>query len=287
MTETHLMGQQNFKLGLVQMTSADRREENILMLEVLARDAKAKGCDVLALPEVAGLMERNPERAREQLTSPEDDPWDQACAKVARTYGLWLHSGSSPVLAPSGKFLNRSAVFDPSGTCVASYSKIHLFDVDLDGQRPIRESDRYEAGEAAVLVHTPLGLWGLTICYDLRFPGLFRDYARRGAGVIFVPSAFAVATGRAHWEPLLRARAIENGAWIVAAAQAGTHADGRKTWGHAMVVTPWGEVICDLGTESPALAVVDTDLAAVDLARGQVPSLVNERDYKIVLANRG
>lgn len=268
-------------IGIAQMTSDRRHDPNIAAFERLAEEAKQRGCMVLCAPEAAGLMERDHTAAQQIVAPSESDPWQAACARTAARTGLWIHSGSSPVQAHGGKFYNRSAIFDPTGCRVAEYDKIHLFDVDLDGAAPIRESDRYAPGSAGCLLRTPWGLWGLTVCYDLRFPGLFRDYAQRGAEVIFVPSAFAVQTGAAHWETLLRARAIENGVWIIAAAQSGEHADGRSTWGHSLVVNPWGRVVLDMGREAPALGVAFLDLDEVARARAQVPSLRNGRKYTI------
>lgn len=272
---------QSLTIGIAQMTSDRCHEANVATLERLAGEARDRGCALLCAPEAAGLMERDATAAGQRVTPPETDPWQAACARIAAGHGLWVHGGSSPVRASAGKFYNRSAVFDPSGRRVAEYDKIHLFDVDLDGVAPIRESDRYAPGAAGCLLETPWGLWGLTICYDLRFPGLFRDYAQRGAAVIFVPSAFAVQTGAAHWETLLRARAIENGVWIVAAAQSGCHADGRTTWGHSLVVDPWGRKVLDMGQAAPALGVATLDLDEVARARAQVPSLRNGRAYSI------
>ncbi len=273
---------QHLTIGLAQMTSGCRFEPNIATLEHFAREAVAQGCDLLALPEVAGLMQRDFNAASEIVTGATDDPWQTACSRVAKETGLWVHSGSSPVRGVNGKFRNRTTLVDGTGVLVAEYSKIHLFDVDLANAAPIRESDRYEPGEIACVLSTPWGRWGLTICYDLRFPALFRAYAQRGAQVIFVPSAFAVQTGEAHWHALLRARAIENGAWIIAAAQVGQHADGRKSYGHSLVVDPWGRIVEDMGGTTTGLAVVRIDLSLSDQARAQVPSLSNDRPYTVM-----
>ncbi|RVT87414.1 carbon-nitrogen hydrolase family protein [Rhodobacteraceae bacterium CCMM004] len=265
------------------MTSGADYDSNIAVLDSMAADAEAAGCHVLALPEAAGLMQRDFASATGIVRPREQDAWSSACARLARQHALWVHSGSSPVLGSNGKFRNEGGVFDPQGQELARYGKIHLFDVDLPGAAPIRESDRYEPGSRGTVLDTPLGRWGLTICYDLRFPALFRDYAKLGAEVIFVPSAFAIETGRAHWETLLRARAIENGVWIVAAAQTGSHADGRHTWGHSLVVDPWGDIVLDMGRDETGIAVVEIDLAKVRTARAQVPALHNERPYEIDL----
>jgi predicted amidohydrolase len=172
-------------------------------------------------------------------------------------------------------------VIDDTGTIRAEYDKVHLFDVAIDGQPPIGESKRFAAGAEAVMLDTPWGPWGLSICYDLRFPYFYRRYGQEGATVIFIPSAFTVPTGRAHWEVLVRARAIETGAFVLAAAQSGDHADGRETWGHALAVDPWGSILADLGREAPALAVVDLDLAMVGAARRQIPALVTGHEVPL------
>ncbi|MCL3883360.1 carbon-nitrogen hydrolase family protein [Marivita sp. GX14005] len=272
---------ENLRVCLAQMTSTNRHEGNIAFAEDAARHAAAKGCDLLALPEAAGMMNKDVDDARSRITREEDDPFIAACRRLAAEHGLWIQTGSTPIASGDGRFLNHGNLIDANGSSVAGYDKIHLFDVFLEGRPATGESKRYAAGQTAVLVETPWGPWGLTICYDLRFPHLYRDYAKRGATVIFVPSAFTVPTGEAHWETLLRARAIENGAFIVAAAQVGHHDDGRKTWGHSMIVDPWGKVLLDMGGREPGLAVVDLDLNHVRRAREQIPSLKNERDYDL------
>ncbi len=202
----------------------------------------------------------------------DQDPFIAACRDIAAQYGLWLHTGSTPVLARDGRFLNHSTLIDPQGQIWAEYDKIHLFDVALAGRAPIGESKRFAPGDRAVMAHTPWGGWGLSICYDLRFPALYRHYAQLGARVMFIPSAFTVDTGRAHWQVLLQARAIETGAFVIAAAQAGHHADGRDTWGHGMVIGPWGDILADMGRDAPMIAVVDLDLGDTTKARTQIPA---------------
>jgi predicted amidohydrolase len=260
------------RVALAQMCSADTHEANIATVSRLARQAADEGAELLALPEVAGLMNRNPETSRRQVVAAEHDPFIAACSALAAQYGLWIHTGSTPVLGPDGRFLNHSTLIDAAGGIVAEYDKIHLFDVTLEGQAPIGESKRFAPGDHAVLAETPWGPFGLSICYDLRFPYLYRAYAQAGAVLMFIPSAFTVPTGRAHWEVLLRARAIETGAFVLAAAQAGQHADGRVTYGHALAVGPWGEVLADLGETAPSVRVMDLDLAAVGRARAQIPA---------------
>lgn len=278
LSESLFMSDQ-LRLCIVQMTSTNRHQGNIQFITKAAAYAAENGAEMLALPEGSGLMNKDVSDARQQVVAADHDPLIRACQELARQHGLWIHTGSSPVEGSGEKFRNHTAVIDPKGEIAAEYDKIHLFDVYLDGQAASGESQRYDPGHEAVLLDTPWGQTGHSICYDIRFPHLFRQYAKAGARVIFVPSAFTVPTGKAHWEILLRARAIENGCWIVAPAQVGHHDDGRKTWGHSVVINPWGEVVCDLGGEAPGYRIVDLDLAHSDAARRQIPSLVNERDY--------
>jgi deaminated glutathione amidase len=263
------------------MRSADTHGKNIATVTDLAARAAGQGAELLCLPEVAGLMNRNAEVARTQVVAAERDPYIAACRELAAKHGIWIHIGSTPVLGPDGRFMNHSAVIDAAGAIRADYDKVHLFDVAIEGQAPIGESKRFAPGEAAVMLDTPWGPFGLSICYDLRFPYFYRRYGQEGATIIFIPSAFTVPTGRAHWEVLIRARAIETGAFVLAAAQAGEHADGRETWGHALAVDPWGTVLADLGRDAPGLSVIDLDLAMVEAARRQIPALKTGRDVPL------
>lgn len=272
----------SLRVALAQMCSDERHDANIATMAALAEQAAGEGADLLCLPEVAGLMTRNADLARSQVVDAKDDPFIAACQAEASRHGLWIHTGSTPVLGTDGRFLNHSSVIDASGTIRASYDKIHLFDVQIEGQAPIGESKRFAPGDRAVMVETPWGPWGLSICYDLRFPYQYRRYGQEGAVLIFVPSAFTVPTGRAHWEVLLRARAIETGAFVLAAAQSGHHADGRETWGHALAVDPWGTVLADLGEGAPKLAIVECDLGRVASARAQIPALSTGREVPLV-----
>ncbi|MBT9371160.1 carbon-nitrogen hydrolase family protein [Rhizobium sp. CSW-27] len=267
------------KLGMAQMCSSNTHQRNIEMLEALAAQAHADGVELLALPEASGLLNRDVAAARLVVTDEAHDPFLAAARRLAARYGLWIHTGSTPLSRGADqRFSNSSHLIDPSGATVARYDKIHLFDVNLPGQAPSRESDRYAPGGEAVLALTPWGAFGMSICYDVRFPHLYRGYAKAGARVLFVPSAFAMSTGAAHWETLLRARAIENGCFVVAAAQCGQHDDGRETWGQSLVVDPWGRVLIDMDKEI-GLSIVDLDLAQVEATRRSVPSLANERSY--------
>ncbi|OAN81299.1 nitrilase [Jannaschia sp. EhC01] len=269
------------RLCMAQMTSTNRHAGNIAFLEDAVRHAVAQGCDLLALPEASGLLNKDRDDARRQITEEADDPFINACKRLAAEAGIWIQTGSTPVASGDGRFLNHANLIDDTGTSLASYDKIHLFDVFLEGRPPTGESNRYAPGDKAVVVDTPWGPWGLTICYDLRFPHIYRDYAKLGTTVMFIPSAFTIPTGDAHWEVLLRARAIENGAFVIAAAQVGNHDDGRKTWGHSLVVDPWGSVLVDMGGAEPGLSVVDLDIDQVRRTRDQIPSLRNERPYTL------
>lgn len=269
------------RLAIGQMCSADTHAANIATVTALAANAAGQGAQVLALPEVAGLMNANRKVALTQVVTAADDPFIAACQELSAKHGLWIHTGSTPVTAPDGRFLNHTTLIDADGAIRAEYDKVHLFDVQIEGQAPIGESKRYAPGDALVLADTPWGGFGLTICYDLRFPYVYRTLGQAGVTVIFIPSAFTVPTGKAHWEVLLRARAIEAGAFVIAAAQSGTHADGRETYGHSLAVDPWGRVLADMGEGAPKMALVDLDLGLVDKARAQIPALATGRDVPL------
>ena len=233
---------------------------------------------MLFTPEMSGLLDRNGERARAQLAEEGADRVLARCRDAARDNGIWVHLGSLAVLDTGGKVANRAFVIDPAGEIRARYDKMHLFDVDLPTGESWRESATYSAGQNAVVVDgTPLGKLGLTICYDVRFPSLFARLAEAGAEAIAVPAAFTVPTGEAHWHVLLRARAIEAGLFVIAAAQVGAHADGRRTYGHSLVVDPWGEVVLDMGGGGAGLGFAEIDASRTAEIRRQLPSLANRR----------
>ena len=239
--------------------------------------ASQGGAEMLFTPEMSGLLDRDSERAAKVLRPEEEDQVLAACRQAAQQNRIWLHVGSLAVLDGNGKVANRGFVIDREGNVRARYDKIHLFDVDLPTGESWRESNTYSPGKGVVIVNgTPVGKLGLTICYDLRFPGLFARLAEAGADVISVPAAFTVPTGRAHWHVLLRARAIEAGLFVVAAAQVGYHEDGRHTFGHSLVADPWGEVLLDMG-EAPGVGFAEIDPARVEAARGRVPVLRHRR----------
>jgi len=232
---------------------------------------------MLFTPEMSGLLDRDSARAAKSLRSEDEDEVLAACREAAKQHGIWLHIGSLAVLVDGAKVANRGFVIDREGNIRARYDKIHLFDVDLPTGESWRESNVYSAGAGVVLVNgTPIGKLGLTICYDLRFPGLFARLAEADADIISVPAAFTVPTGRAHWHVLLRARAIEAGLFVVAAAQVGRHEDGRQTFGHSLVIDPWGEVLLDMG-EDKGVGFADVDLARISDVRSRIPALNHRR----------
>jgi predicted amidohydrolase len=257
-------------------TGIDPAANTAALVKAIEKTA-AGGASMLFTPEMSGLLDRDAKRASSALREPERDEVLSACRDAAAKHGLWLHIGSLAVLNSNGKVANRAFVIDAAGEIRATYDKIHLFDVDLPTGESWRESNVYAAGDRAVVVDdTPVGRLGLTICYDLRFPDLFARLAEAGADSIAVPAAFTVPTGMAHWHVLLRARAIEAGLFVVAAAQVGHHEDGRNTFGHSLVVDPWGEVLLDLG-DQPGLGFVEIDRARIADVRSRVPALAHRR----------
>jgi predicted amidohydrolase len=235
------------------------------------------GADMLFTPEMSGLLDRDAERARRNVTSADQDRVLAACRDAAKRNGIWMHLGSLAVTAEDEKFANRGFVIDSDGEIRASYDKIHLFDVDLPTGESWRESNVYCGGaEAVVIDGTPVGKLGLTICYDLRFPALFQSLTDAGAQVVSVPAAFTVPTGKAHWEILLRARAIEAGVFVVAAAQCGRHEDGRETYGHSLIVDPWGTILLDMD-ERVGVAFGEIDVGKVDEVRSRIPAIRHRR----------
>lgn len=268
-----------FRAACVQLRSSDDVAENIRTTCELIREAKGKGAQFIATPENTTLMAPDGGAKLERSFDEAHDPALPAFTALAEELAIWLLVGSLAIKMSDTKTANRSFLVDPKGRIAARYSKIHLFDVDLPSGEKYRESNTVAGGDSATLAETPFGKIGMTICYDLRFPQLYRALAQKGAVLLTVPSAFTETTGKAHWHVLLRARAIENGAFVVAPAQGGTHASGRKTFGHSLIVAPWGEVLAEAGTE-PCVIVADIDPAAAMDARSRVPSLQHDRPYK-------
>ena len=264
-------------------TGVDPAANGEALVGAIAEAARG-GAAMLFTPEMSGLLDRDSQRAAGNLRTEEQDQVLAACRAAAREHGLWLHLGSLAVLVGDGKVANRGYVIDPLGEVRARYDKMHLFDVDLPTGESWRESATYQRGEGAALIDgTPLGKLGLTICYDVRFPALFARLAEAGADVIAVPAAFTVPTGKAHWHVLLRARAIEAGLFVIAAAQAGRHQDGRETFGHSLVVDPWGEVLLDMG-DKVGVGLVDIDLARISDVRSRIPALTHRRPIPEIAA---
>jgi predicted amidohydrolase len=265
------------RAALFQATTGIDPAEGVAALRAAVARARDGGADMLFTPEMSGVLDRNRKRAAETIVAEEEDPVLAAAREASAKAGLWLHLGSLAIRGGSdGRFLNRGYVIDDTGAIRARYDKIHLFDVDLPDGGRWRESEAYQPGERAAVVDTPWGRLGLSICYDLRFPDLYRALSDAGATMLAVPAAFTVPTGRAHWHVLLRARAIEAGVFVVAAAQTGTHADGRETYGHSLVIDPWGEIVADLG-EDGGVRIVELDSGRIDAARAKVPALRHRR----------
>jgi deaminated glutathione amidase len=265
------------RIALFQSTTGIDPADSISALERAIAEAADGGAEMLFTPEMSGLLDRESSRAAKSLREEAEDEVLAACREAARRHHIWLHIGSLAVLVDDGNIANRGFVIDREGEIRARYDKIHLFDVDLPTGETWRESNVYSAGKGVVLVNgTPVGKLGLTICYDLRFPGLFARLAESDADVIAVPAAFTVPTGRAHWHVLLRARAIEAGLFVAAAAQVGHHEDGRNTFGHSLVVDPWGEVLLDMG-EEPGVGFADIDLKRISDVRSRIPALNHRR----------
>jgi len=274
-------GVSTFRVGLIQMRSCRTPQANMDAAAKLIGEAKTGGADYVQTPEMTNIMEASREKLFAAIVPEENDATLATFRELARALGIFVHVGSLAVKASADKAVNRSFLIDRRGDIVARYDKIHMFDVDLKGGESYRESRSYRPGELAVLSDLPWGRLGLTICYDLRFPALYRALAEAGATFLAIPSAFTRQTGEAHWHVLMRARAIENGSFVFAAAQGGDHENGRATFGHSLVVDPWGRVIAEGGTE-PGVVFADIDPAEVATARARVPSLQHGRRFEIL-----
>lgn len=265
------------KIALFQMTSGIDPLANADAIAGAAREAADEGAAMVFTPEMCGLLDRDRSRATRHIVPEADNPVLAAARSAARDLGLWIDLGSLAVLRDDGKWANRAFIIDSDGEISARYDKIHMFDVDLATGETWRESAAYTPGDAVVTVETPLGRLGLAICYDIRFPALFEELGRRRCDAIRIPAAFTVPTGKAHWHLLQRARAVEASAWVISAAQGGEHQDGRETFGHSLVVDPWGEVVYD-GGEGSSLGFAMIDPARTGEVRAQLPSLANKRE---------
>jgi predicted amidohydrolase len=265
------------RIAVLQMCSGTDPAENTLAIQEAMTSAAEEGAQILFTPEMSLLLDRNRERAAGHVVAEESNENLATLRHWTLVQGIWLALGSMAVLRPDGRWANRSLLIDHCGQIVARYDKIHMFDVQLASGESWRESAAYVPGEQVVTAQTPAGKLGLSICYDLRFPALFQELGDQSCDLIATPAAFTVPTGQAHWHLLQRARAVEASAYVVAAAQAGHHPDGRQTYGHSLVVDPWGEVLLDLGGDGPALGYADIDPARIAEVRAQLPSLANRR----------
>lgn len=266
------------RVALVQVNAGPEIGPNLEQAGIFVRQAAAQGAQLVCLPENVSLMAQGREKILARVKPEADHPGVPFFRDLAKETGTWIMTGTLGCLLPDGRVANRAFVIDPQGEIKARYDKIHMFDVDLAGGESYRESATYRPGEQAVVAPTPWGGLGLTICYDVRFAYLYRALAKAGASIITVPAAFTVPTGRAHWHVLLRARAIETGAFILAPAQTGIHDGGRGTYGHSVIISPWGEVLADAG-EEPGIILADLDLSRVAEARRMVPSLGHDRTF--------
>ena len=270
-----------FRVGLVQMRSGRTPSANIAAAVELIGEAKNAGADYVQTPEMTNILEMKGDSLFAAIVAEEDDAGLATFRELARKLGLWVHVGSLAIKLSPEKAVNRAFLIDPKGEIAARYDKIHMFDVDLANGESYRESRRYRAGELAVTADLPWGRLGVTVCYDLRFPALYRALAEAGAIYLTVPSSFTKQTGEAHWHVLMRARAIENGSFVFAAAQGGKHEDSRSTYGHSLVVDPWGRVLAEGGSE-PGVVLAEIDPSEVAAARSRIPSLQHGRRFEVI-----
>jgi predicted amidohydrolase len=269
-----------FNAAMIQMRSGLSPAANLDDAARMIGEAKAAGADYAQTPEMTNLLAANREQLFATIVEEERDASLAAYRELARKLGIFIHVGSLAIKVSHDKAANRSFLITPQGDIAARYDKIHMFDVDLGNGESYRESRNYQPGEQAVISSMPWGVLGLTVCYDLRFPALYRALAEAGATMLAIPSAFTKPTGEAHWHVLMRARAIENGCFVLAAAQAGKHESGRETYGHSIIVDPWGRILAEGGTE-PGVVMAEIDPAAVTKARSKVPSLQHGRRFEI------
>jgi predicted amidohydrolase len=274
-------GTGSFKVGLIQMRSGLDPAANLAAVLELIDQAKQAGADYVLTPEMTNILAIKRDHLFANIIAEENDPTLATLREVARELAIYVHIGSLAIKASTEKAANRSFLIDRKGSVAARYDKIHMFDVDLAGNESYRESNNYRAGELAVLADLPWGRLGMTVCYDLRFPALYRALAEAGASFLAIPSAFTRQTGEAHWHVLQRARAIENGCFVFAAAQGGKHENGRETFGHSLVIDPWGRILAEGGIE-PGVVMAEIKPAEVAAARGRVPSLHHGRRFELV-----
>ncbi len=279
MSENTSSSDKNFRAALVQMCATRDPVENVAIASDLIREAAQQGASYIQTPEVTNLMETERERMFSAAEMENGNTALEAFRSLAKHLNVWLHIGSMAVRLSNDKLANRSYVIAPDGSVAAQYDKIHMFDVTLTDERRYDESRNYQAGDKAVTAQLPWGQLGITICYDVRFAYLHRTLAQSGAHFLAVPAAFTQKTGEAHWHTLLKARAIETGCFVFAAGQTGLHECGRETYGHSLIVSPWGEVLADAG-KAPGVIVADIDVAKVAKVRQQIPALTHDRDIQ-------
>ena len=273
------------KVAALQMRSGTDPERNAADFEKLVREAAGKGAVYVQSPEMTGALVRDRAALKAMLKPQDEDLIARRAAALAAELGIVVHVGSTAIARPDGKVANRAFIFGADGGLLATYDKVHMFDVDLDNGESWRESATYEPGTKATVVDLPFARLGMAICYDVRFPQLFRAQALAGAQVLTMPAAFTRQTGEAHWHVLQRARAIENGAWVITAAQGGVHEDGRETYGHSLIVDPWGRVVAEADHAEPGVVVAEIDPAASAEARKKVPNLKNARPFEVETAS--
>ena len=271
----------SFKAAAIQMCSGVDPVKNAAAMARLVREAAAQGATYVQTPEMTGMLQRDRAAALAALADETHDVIVKTGSELAREFGIYMHVGSTAIALSDGKLANRGFLFGPDGRILNRYDKIHMFDVDLDNGESWRESAAYTAGSEARVLSLPFAEMGFAICYDVRFPALFRAQAIAGAEVMTVPAAFTRQTGEAHWEILLRARAIENGVFVIAAAQAGRHEDGRETFGHSMIIDPWGTVLASAGAAGEAVILAEIDPGAVKAAHDKIPNLRNGREFSV------
>jgi len=269
-----------FRAACVQMRTGLDVAANIAAAEKLIREAKQAGADFVATPEMTSLFEAESDALFAKVRIEDDDVALKAFRRLAEELSLWLLIGSLPIKVGERQCANRQFLINPKGQPVAWYDKVHMFDVDLPGGETYRESRNYRRGERAVVADLPWGKLGLSVCYDLRFPQLYRTLAKAGASFLVIPAAFTHTTGQAHWHVLQRARAIETGCFVIAPAQGGKHENGRRTFGHSLIVDPWGQVLAE-GGEDPGIVVAEIDPAKVTEARARVPALTHDRPFTL------
>ena len=270
-----------FKAAAIQMCSGIDPAANAEAMTRLVHEAAAHGATYVQTPEMTGAMQRDRPALRAMLKTEHEDLIVRRASELAATLGIHLHIGSTAIGIGDGKIANRGFLFAPDGKKILHYDKIHMFDVDLDNGESFRESSAYSPGDTAKMAELPFATLGFSICYDVRFPDLFRRQAMAGVEIMSVPAAFTKQTGEAHWEILLRARAIENGMFVIAAAQGGLHEDGRTTYGHSMIIDPWGKILGEAGGEGEAIVLADIDPALVSATRAKIPNLKNGRAFTL------